>query len=82
MSEDEEVTLFQAVWEAAPTRVTPSSGKGALGTRWPRMRRRSQTLSWFSCGLSFVAKGRRELHGLGVKGVPAPQLRTVQEGPP
>ena len=82
MSKDEEVMLFQAVGETAPLGVTPSAGKGALGTRWPRKLRRSQTLSWISCGLSSVAKGRSKLHGVGVKGVSAPQPRIVGEGPP
>ena len=36
--------------EAAPARVTPAPGKGALGTRWPRRWVRSQTLSWRTAG--------------------------------
>jgi len=36
MSDDEGVTPLQAAFEAAPARVTPVPGKGALGTRWPQ----------------------------------------------
>jgi len=31
------VTPLQAAFEAAPARVTPVPGKGALGTRWPQL---------------------------------------------
>jgi hypothetical protein len=37
--------------EAAPARVTPGPGKGALGTRWPRQSARNQTQSWVLRGL-------------------------------
>jgi hypothetical protein len=37
--------------EAAPARVTPAPGKGALGTRWPRQSGTHQTQSWITRGL-------------------------------
>ena len=37
--------------EAAPARVTPAPGKGALGTRWPRQSGTHQTQSWVTRGL-------------------------------
>ncbi len=37
--------------EAAPARVTPAPGKGALGTRWPRQSGTHQTQSWTTRGL-------------------------------
>ena len=37
--------------EAAPARVTPAPGKGALGTRWPRQSVGNQTQSWVLPGL-------------------------------
>jgi len=37
--------------EAAPARVTPVPGKGALGTRWPRQSGTHQTQSWVTRGL-------------------------------
>src|SRR5450755_2485167 len=46
MSDDEGVTPLQAAFEAAPARVTPVPGKGALGTRWPRLSGTHQTQSW------------------------------------
>ena len=51
MSEDEGVTPLQAAPEAAPARVTPVPGKGALGTRWPRQSVGNQTQSWVLPGL-------------------------------
>src|SRR5215211_703386 len=51
MSDDEGVTPLQAACEAAPARVTPAPGKGALGTRWPRQSVRNQTQSWVLRGL-------------------------------
>ncbi len=36
--------------EAAPKWVTPTSGKGALGTRWFRCPTRSQALIWNHAG--------------------------------
>jgi hypothetical protein len=45
MSDDEGVTPLQAALEAAPARVTPAPGKGALGTRRLRPRVRTRTLS-------------------------------------
>src|SRR5450755_3999418 len=56
MSDDEGVTPLQAALEAAPARVTPASGKGALGTRWPRKSVGNQTPSW-------VLPGRRRGEG-------------------
>jgi hypothetical protein len=81
MSDDEGVTPLQAAFEAAPARITPALGKGALGTRWPRQSVGNQTLSWVLLGL-VVAKGRSKLHRVGAKGAPAPQFRAVGEGPP
>jgi hypothetical protein len=46
MSDDEGVTPLQAALEAAPARVTPAPGKGALGTRWPRAVGTLQTQCW------------------------------------
>jgi hypothetical protein len=43
--------LLQAALEAAPARVTPVPGKGALGTRWPRQVGTLQTQSWVTRGL-------------------------------
>jgi hypothetical protein len=37
--------------EAAPARVTPAPGRGALGTRWPRQSGTHQTQSWVTRGL-------------------------------
>jgi len=37
--------------EAAPARVTPVPGKGALGTRWPRQSGTHQTQRWVTRGL-------------------------------
>jgi len=37
--------------EAAPARVTPVPGKGALGTRWPRQSVGNQTQRWVLPGL-------------------------------
>ena len=37
--------------EAAPARVTPVPGKGALGTRWPRQSAGNQTQCWVLPGL-------------------------------
>ena len=51
MSDDEGVTPLQAALEAAPARVTPALGKGALGTRWPRQSVGNQTLNWVLLGL-------------------------------
>src|SRR5450755_4340816 len=51
MSDDEGVTPLQAAFEAAPARVTPVPGKGALGTRWLRAQVGNQTLSWVLRGL-------------------------------
>src|SRR5512132_2908578 len=51
MSDDEGVTPLQAALEAAPARVTPVPGKGALGTRWPRQFGTHQTQSWILRGL-------------------------------
>ena len=42
---------LQAAFEAAPARVTPAPGKGALGTRWPRQSGTHQTQSWVTRGL-------------------------------
>ncbi len=67
--------------EAAPARVTPALGKGALGTRWPRQWVRTRRRAG-SCGACIVAKGRCKLHRVGAKGAPAPQFRAVGEGPP
>jgi hypothetical protein len=81
MSDDEGATPLQAAFEAAPVWVTPGLGKGALGTRWPRSRVRSQTQCWAFCGAGVVAKGRCKPHGVGAESAPAPQLLTVGEGP-
>ena len=50
--------------EAALARVTPAPGKGALGTRWPRLPGTHQTQSWVTRGLrrgegDSTASGRR-----------------------
>ena len=37
--------------EAAPARVTPAPGTGALGTRWPRQSGTHQTQRWITRGL-------------------------------
>ena len=67
--------------EAAPARVTPAPGKGALGTRWPRQSVGTRHRAGFR-GACIVAKGRCKLHRVGAKGAPAPQFRAVGEGRP
>ena len=56
MSEDEGVMPFQMICEVIPLRVTPVSGKGALGTRRSSMRIRNQTLCWMNCGDRILTK--------------------------
>jgi hypothetical protein len=45
--------------EAAPARVTPAPGKGALGTRWPRQSGTHQTQSWVTRGLHRGERARQ-----------------------
>ena len=44
--------------EAAPARVTPAPGKGALGTRWPRQSGTHQTQSWITRGPASWRRGK------------------------
>ena len=67
--------------QAAPARVTPAPGKGALGTRWPRQSGTTRHRAGLR-GACVVAKGQGKLHRVGAKGAPAPQFRAMGEGPP
>jgi hypothetical protein len=51
--------------EAAPARVTPAPGKGALGTRWPRRSGTHQTQSWITRGPASWRSGEANSTALG-----------------
>ena len=46
----------EATLEVARERVTPATGKGALGTRRFRDSTRIQTQSWTSCGVEIETR--------------------------